>query len=224
MKSTKGLMPDWIINGFVKIIMPMVHLFVKLRLSPNFFTTLGFLITTSATVILFIDPKYVHWFGLLVLLGGICDVIDGKLARTAGRSTKFGALYDSSVDRYSEVIMFFGIAAYYVRHDSYLLSVMSFIALGGSMMVSYIRARAEGLGFTAKVGWMQRAERVVIIGFAALLNVNLFKITMFHVQNYSVTLLDLAVWTVAIFANITALQRLYYVYEMDKSQTLKEES
>jgi CDP-diacylglycerol--glycerol-3-phosphate 3-phosphatidyltransferase len=120
--------------------------------------------------------------------------------------------------------MFFGIAAYYVRHDSYLLSVMSFIALGGSMMVSYIRARAEGLGFTAKVGWMQRAERVVIIGFAALLNVDLFKITMFHVQNYSVTLLDLAIWTVAIFANVTALQRLYYVYVLDKSQTLKEES
>ncbi|RLD16869.1 CDP-alcohol phosphatidyltransferase family protein [candidate division KSB1 bacterium] len=224
MKSAKGLIPAWLTNGFVKIIMPMVHVFVKLKLSPNFFTTLGFLITTSATVVLFIDPKYIHWFGLLVLLGGICDVIDGKLARTAGRSTKFGALYDSSLDRYSEVIMFFGIAAYYVRHDSYLLSVMSFIALGGSMMVSYIRARAEGLGFTAKVGWMQRAERVVIIGFAALLNVDLFKITMFHVQNYSVTLLDLAIWTVAIFANVTALQRLYYVYVLDKSQTLKEES
>ncbi len=224
MKSAKGLMPNWIVDGFVKLIMPMVRLFVKLKLSPNFFTTLGFLITTSATVVLFIDPKYIHWFGLLVLLGGICDVIDGKLARTAGRSTKFGALYDSSLDRYSEVIMFFGIAAFYVRHDSYLLSVMSFIALGGSMMVSYIRARAEGLGFTAKVGWMQRAERVVIIGFAALLNVNLFKITMFHVQNYPVTLLDIAVWVVAIFANITALQRLYFVYESDKSQTVKEES
>ncbi len=224
MKSAKGLMPNWIVDGFVKLIMPMVHLFVKLKLSPNFFTTLGFLITTSATVVLFINTKYIHWFGLLVLLGGICDVIDGKLARTSGRSTKFGALYDSSLDRYSEVIMFFGLAAFYVRHDSYLLSVMTFIALGGSMMVSYIRARAEGLGFTAKVGWMQRAERVVIIGFAALLNVNLFKITMFHVHNYNVTLLDIAVWVVAIFANITALQRLYYVYESDKSQTLKEES
>ncbi len=224
MKSAKGLLPEWIVNGFVKLIMPMVHLFVKLKLSPNFFTTLGFLITTSATVVLFINTKYIHWFGLLVLLGGICDVIDGKLARTSGRTTKFGALYDSSLDRYSEVIMFFGLAAFYVRHDSYLLSVMTFIALGGSMMVSYIRARAEGLGFTAKVGWMQRAERVVIIGFAALLNVNLFKITMFHVHDYYVTLLDIAVWVVAIFANITALQRLYFVYESDKSQTLKEES
>ncbi len=224
MKSAKGLLPEWIVNGFVNLIMPMVHLFVKLKLSPNFFTTLGFLITTSATVVLFINTKYIHWFGLLVLLGGICDVIDGKLARTSGRTTKFGALYDSSLDRYSEVIMFFGLAAFYVRHDSYLLSVMTFIALGGSMMVSYIRARAEGLGFTAKVGWMQRAERVVIIGFAALLNVNLFKITMFHVHDYYVTLLDIAVWVVAIFANITALQRLYFVYESDKSQTLKEES
>ncbi len=223
MKSSKGLMPKWLENGFVKLLMPLVGLFVKMKLSPNFFTTLGFLITTSATVILFINLAWIHWAGLLILLGGICDVIDGKLARTAGRSTKFGALYDSSLDRYSEVIMFFGIAAYYVRQDSYLLSVMSFIALGGSMMVSYIRARAEGLGFTAKVGWMQRSERVVVIGVSALFNVSLFKITMFHVQNYWVTLLDLAIWAVAIFANVTALQRLYYVYQLDKSQTFKED-
>lgn len=223
MKSSKGLLPDWLVNGFVKLIMPMIKLFVKLNLNPNFFTTLGFLITTSATVVLLINLHWIHWAGLLILLGGICDVIDGKLARSSGKTTKFGALYDSSLDRYSEVFMFFGIAAYYVRYDSYILSIVTFAALGGSMMVSYIRARAESLGFTAKVGWMQRAERVVIIGGAALLNVNLFKMSIFHVQNYPVSLLDLAIWTVAIFANITALQRLYYVYQLSKSQTLKEE-
>jgi CDP-diacylglycerol--glycerol-3-phosphate 3-phosphatidyltransferase len=223
MKSSKGLLPDWLVNGFVKLITPAIGLFVKLNLSPNFFTTLGFLITSSATVVLFINPQWVHWFGLLVLLGGICDVIDGKLARSSGQSSKFGALYDSTLDRYSEVIMFFGIAAYYVRHDSYLLSVMTFAALGGSMMVSYIRARAEGLGLTAKVGWMQRAERVVIIGGAALLNITLFKISIFHVQDYSVTLLDVAIWVVAIFANITALQRLMYVHKNSDSQVSKEE-
>ncbi len=223
MKSSKGLLPDWLVNGFVKLITPAIGLFVKLNLSPNFFTTLGFVITSSATVVLFVNPAWVHWFGLLVLLGGICDVIDGKLARSSGQSSKFGALYDSTLDRYSEVIMFFGIAAYYVRHDSYLLSVMTFAALGGSMMVSYIRARAEGLGLTAKVGWMQRAERVVIIGGAALLNINLFKISVFHVQDYSVTLLDVAIWVVAIFANITALQRLMYVHKNSDSQVTKEE-
>jgi len=144
-------------------------------------------------------------------------MIDGKLARTSGRTTKFGALFDSSLDRYSEVIMFFGIAAYYVRHDSYLLSVMTFVALGGSTMVSYVRARAEGLGFEAKVGWMQRAERVLLIGTAALFNTGLFQIPSLNNQMHTVTLLDLAIWIVAIFANITAIQRLYFVYQLDKT-------
>ncbi len=223
MKSSNGLVPAWLQNGFVKLLTPLINIFVKLKISPNSFTVLGLLITTGATVVLFLNQKWIHWTGLLILLGGICDVIDGKLARTAGRSTKFGALFDSSLDRYSEVIMFFGIAAYYVRYDSYLLSVMTFIALGGSTMVSYVRARAEGLGFQAKVGWMQRSERVVLIGFAALFNTSLFEISIFHVTNYPVTLLDIAIWIVAILANLTALQRLFHVYKLDQSQTSKEE-
>ncbi len=218
MKKSNGLVPAWLQDGFVKLLTPLINIFVKWKINPNFFTVLGLLITTAGTVVLFLNPDWLHWTGFLILLGGICDIIDGKLARTAGRTTKFGALFDSSIDRYSEVIMFFGIAAYYVRSESYLLSIMSFIALGGSTMVSYVRARAEGLGLEAKVGWMQRPERVVLIGFAAMLNTSLFTLNSIQGNPHPVTLLDIAVWLVAILANFTAIQRLYYVYKIDKSQ------
>jgi len=219
MKTSRGLIPLWLENGFRALLDPLINVFVRMNINPNFFTVLGLVITSMGTVVLFINPAWLHWTGVLILLGGMCDMIDGKLARTSGRTTKFGALFDSSLDRYSEVIMFFGIAAYYVRHDSYLLSVMTFVALGGSTMVSYVRARAEGLGFEAKVGWMQRAERVLLIGAAAMFNFNLFPIASFAGPVHQVTLLDLAIWLVAIFSNITALQRLYYVYQLDKSNT-----
>ncbi|MGD9899177.1 MAG: CDP-alcohol phosphatidyltransferase family protein [Calditrichaceae bacterium] len=217
-EKSKSFLPKWIQDGFVGLLNPLVRLFTKWNFNPNTFTVLGLLITTSGAVVILLRPNLVSLAGGLVLLGGICDIIDGKLARTSGRETKFGALFDSSIDRYSEVIMFFGIAAYYVRGDNYLLSVMTFIALGGSTMVSYIRARAEGLGFDAKVGMMQRPERVVFIGLGAL-----FHFTLFELNGFNVTLLEIAIWAVAIFANYTAIQRMFYVYAQDRVQSRQEE-
>lgn len=212
----KGLLPAWLQKGFVNMLNPLINIFIKTKISPNTFTVWGLLITASATVLIIIDKSYIHWVGLLILIGGICDILDGKLARSAGLETRFGALFDSSVDRYSEVIMFFGIALFYVRDDNYLLSIVAFIALGGSTMVSYIRARAENLGFDAKVGLMQRPERVVFIGAGALFYYPLFNITIFHVENFPVTLLEIVIWMVAILANYTAIQRLIYAYKQDK--------
>ncbi len=221
-KGVKGFLPDWLENGFLNLLTPFVRLFSKWNINPNTFTIWGIVLTTLGTALLFIDSRFIHLTGALILLGGICDVIDGKLARMAGKVSKFGALFDSSVDRYSEVIMYFGIASFYVKADDYLLSVMTFIALGGSIMVSYVRARAEGLGFEAKVGYMQRPERVVFIGAGALFYFPLFHISIFHVENFPVTLLDIAIWAVAIFANITAIQRLRYVYLISKEQSVQD--
>jgi len=216
-KGSNGLLPNWLEQGFVNLLTPLVHLFTKWNLNPNTFTVWGLIITTAGTVVLFIDRSLINLTGFLILIGGICDVIDGKLARNSGRVTKFGALFDSSIDRYSEVIMYFGIAAFYVRSGDFLLSVMTFIALGGSTMVSYVRARAEALGFESKVGLMQRPERVVLIGAGAMFYFPLFRISMFHVSGYPVTLLDIAIWVVAFLANITAIQRLYHVYLQSKA-------
>ena len=213
----KGLLPQWIQKGFINLLSPLINLFTKWKLSPNTFTVWGLIITSLGTLAIIIDIRWISLAGLLILLGGICDIIDGKLARSSGRVTKFGALFDSSIDRYSEVIMFFGIAFYYVKQDEFLLSIITFIALGGSMMVSYIRARGEGLGFDVKVGLMQRPERVAFIGAGALLQLTLFRITIFHVVDFQVTLLEIVIWVVAIFANITAIQRLLFVYKKDRA-------
>ncbi|MFQ5583864.1 MAG: CDP-alcohol phosphatidyltransferase family protein, partial [Calditrichia bacterium] len=138
---------------------------------------------------------------VFILLGGLCDIIDGKVARKTGLSSKFGALLDSSLDRYSEVFMFLGVAIHYVKLDYNTTSTMVFLGLGGSMMVSYVRARAEGLGFSCKVGLMQRPERIVLIGLGGLLH------------NY---ILLFVVWVVAILANFTAIQRMYHVWNLER--------
>ncbi|MCB0282586.1 MAG: CDP-alcohol phosphatidyltransferase family protein [Calditrichae bacterium] len=207
-----GLFPKALVDGFVSLLSPLINISTRLNISPNFFTILGFLITVVGAAILIWRPDQINLVGLIILLGGVCDVIDGKLARNSNKVTKFGALLDSTIDRYTEVAMFFGIAAYYVKGDHYLLSVVTFAALGGSTMVSYVRARAEGLGFEAKVGLMQRPERVVSIGAGALFHYPLFSITMFYVTDFPVTLMEIAIWAVAILANVTAIQRIMHIY------------
>ncbi len=213
--KSKSLLPAWLETGFVNLLSPLVNLSVRLNMHPNTYTVLGLVLTSVSAILLVWSPVNMRWAGFFILIGGMCDVLDGKLARQSGQASRFGALFDSSIDRYSEVIMFFGIAAFYVGNKNYMLSVATFVALGGSTMVSYVRARAEALGFDAKVGFMQRPERVVFIGAGALFYYPLFPLTVFHVTDFPVTLLDIMIWFVAIFANITAIQRIMYVYKQD---------
>ena len=220
--KNRGLLPRLLQDGFVNLLTPLVRLSTYLNISPNFYTVLGLILTLIGAGLLVKDVSYVNWAGLFILLGGICDILDGKVARISNKVTKFGALFDSVIDRYSEVVMFFGIAAYYMIDDHYLLSVITFSALGGSTMVSYVRARAEGLGFDAKVGFMQRPERVVFIGLGALFHYPLFTLTIFHVTNFPVTLLQISIWMVAVFANVTAIQRIIFVYKQDSIIKSKE--
>ncbi|HID38549.1 MAG TPA: CDP-alcohol phosphatidyltransferase family protein [Calditrichaeota bacterium] len=219
---SKSILPPGLQKHFIELLKPLVSLFKHYNLNPNFFTVLGLIITALGTVLLIWDARLIRLAGLFILLGGVCDIFDGQLARMSGKVTRFGALFDSSIDRYSEVIMFFGIGAFYVGRGDYLLSVVTFSALGGSMMVSYIRARAEALGFEAKVGLMQRPERVVFMGSGALLSLPLFHLSIFHLDKFPITTLELAVWLIAIFANYTAIQRLIHAYKQDnKNQYLE---
>lgn len=203
------ILPDSIKRGYVNLISPVIDFLVKLELNPNLLTTLGLVISVVAAYLFAIGDLRIA--GILVLLGGTFDIIDGKVARATKRVTKFGALYDSTLDRYAEVIIFFGLAYYFVRQESLLTSVAVSVALGGSVMVSYIRARAEGLGFQCKVGIMQRPERIVYIGFGAL----------FHPY-----VLIFAILLVAVLANFTAIQRLYHIWtaENEKKREKLEET
>jgi len=209
-KKKIEFLPESLRDWYLNLITPATDFFIKHGVNPNFFTTVGLIISAIATYIL--ATGYLRWGGVLILLGGTFDILDGRVARATHRVTKFGALYDSTLDRYSEVMLFFGLAYYFTFFEKEwfllginipLLAVLAVsVALGGSVMTSYVRARAEGLGLECKVGIMQRSERVVYLGFGAI------------IHKYT---LVLALILIAVLANVTAIQRLYHVWKTEKS-------
>ncbi|MDQ6608981.1 MAG: CDP-alcohol phosphatidyltransferase family protein [Bacteroidota bacterium] len=213
-------------SGIYKIIDPFVKLLVKIGFTPNTVTVIGFILNIGVAVVFVMggeegnrgDLSYVGWAGGLILFAGLFDMLDGQVARLGKMSSTFGALLDSVLDRYSELFMFLGICYYLVAHHYFVSSLVAFIGLVGSMMVSYTRARAEGLGIECKGGLMQRPERVVLVGTSALAcglisnyiggNYKLFvKGIPFHLfETMSIFTIPLTV--LAILTNITAYQRL----------------
>jgi CDP-diacylglycerol---glycerol-3-phosphate 3-phosphatidyltransferase len=200
-------------TGYAKAIHPLIQLLTRWNMHPNTFTTLGFVISCISTYFMAVGMFRIA--SLLVLFAGVFDTIDGKLARDSGKVSRFGALYDSTLDRYSEVFLFFGMAYYFIEHDMYLSSVAVAVALGGSLMVSYIRARAEGLGFECKVGILQRPERLILIALGGLINVILSFGGRIHIHT-----LVLAVWIIAILSNVTAVVRMVHVWREDQGTRL----
>jgi CDP-diacylglycerol--glycerol-3-phosphate 3-phosphatidyltransferase len=196
--SNRRLIPQSLQDHFIKSLTPLTALFSKWGLNPNFFTVAGIIITSVGAAICVMG--HIRLAGMLILIGGFCDTIDGSLARTTGKASRLGALFDSVVDRYSEFIMYLGIGVYFINFDDYSSAAGTFLALCGSFMVSYARARAESLGFEAKLGFMQRPERIVLIGLGALIHIASFKI---------------AIWLVAILSNFTALQRIRIAFKQD---------
>ena len=196
--TNRRLLPERLQNKFLRLLDPLVRALAKRKIHPNSLTLAGFVITCMAAVAL--SKGSLRTGGLLILLGGLCDGIDGNLARSTGKTTRFGALLDSVIDRYSEFVMFLGIAAYFIMLKNYFILIVTFIALCGSIMVSYTRARAESLGFESKAGMTQRAERIVFLGLGALIHPMVFK---------------LSIWLVAILSNITALQRLRHAAKQE---------
>jgi phosphatidylglycerophosphate synthase len=188
----------------IRVLSPVTNALVRARVHPNLITTLGFLVTVSAG--LAFDQGWVRMAGLLVLLGGVFDIFDGRVARETGLASAFGSFYDSTLDRISEIVVFLGLLSLYNDYRLELGDVGMIytvaLAMAGSLMVSYTRARAEGLGLDCKIGWMQRPERIVLIGLAALL----FG-TMWQGLVLKVVLIAMAVLT-----NFTAFQRIVWVY------------
>ena len=143
------------------------------------------------------------WAGVVLFIGGSCDVLDGHLARITDQKSVFGALLDSTLDRYAEIVVFIGIVTYYLYNAppdplNEVWVIVAVTGLTGSLMVSYVRARAEGLGQECKVGLMQRPERVICLGVGALLG------EMF---------LSVALVLIAVVSNLTAVLRLYHIWK-----------
>jgi CDP-diacylglycerol--glycerol-3-phosphate 3-phosphatidyltransferase len=212
--------------GIYKVIDPFVKVLIKLGLTPNAVTSIGFVLNIGVAVIFIIggeegnrgDLSYIGWAGGLILFAGLFDMLDGQVARLGNMKSTFGALYDSVLDRYSELVMFFGICYYLVAQHYFLSSIFAFIALIGSMMVSYVRARAEGLGIECKGGLMQRPERVVTIGLFAIIcgvssqyiggNYKLYAPGIRYHVFETMSIFTIPITILAVLTNITAFNRL----------------
>jgi len=170
------------------------ELVAKTRISPNIVTALGLLVALVTAWVLSTG----HFFlgGFLVLVSGAFDMLDGAVARISGRSTRFGAILDSTFDRLSEAALFLGLLAYYANQGSFQEVVLVGAALVGSMLTSYVRARAEGLGLKCEVGLFTRPERVILLAIGLIFNQML-----------------VILWIIAVLSNLVAWQRLFYVWQ-----------
>jgi CDP-diacylglycerol--glycerol-3-phosphate 3-phosphatidyltransferase len=212
--------------GIYRVIDPFVKVLIKMGLTPNAVTLIGFILNIGVAVIFIVggeegnrdDLTYVAWAGGLILFAGLFDMLDGQVARLGNMKSVFGALFDSVLDRYSELVMFFGICYYLVAQHYLLSSIFAFIALIGSMMVSYVRARAEGLGIECKGGLMQRPERVITIGIFALIcgissnyiggDYKLFVPGIRYHVFETMSFFTIPITIMAVLTNVTAFNRL----------------
>ncbi len=173
----------------------LAQLFISLGVSPNTLTVAGFFGMCLIAVV--IAAGYEAVGGGLIILAGLFDAVDGTLARATGRVTKFGAFLDSTLDRWADGVLLFAITVRGVVYQNPLLIYLAVLALIGSLLVSYTRARAEGLGASVKEGWFTRFERMVVLVAGLVLTAWLGPIA-----------LTIAVAILAVFANITAVQRV----------------
>jgi CDP-diacylglycerol---glycerol-3-phosphate 3-phosphatidyltransferase len=196
-------------RGYLRVIEPVADWLVRLRVHPNTITTFGTLCTLVAGAIF--ASGHIRTGGWFLGLTALFDVLDGTVARRTGRSSVFGAFYDSTLDRVSDGFLMGGLVVFYAInpvHTSDVMLVITLLGLIGTFLTSYTRARAEGLGLDAKVGMLQRPERITLLSapqafFGLALNG--------WVLAFIVTLLSVTAW-------ITAVQRMLYVYRTTTAQ------
>ena len=197
------LLGHWVRDWLMWVIGPMERAFVRAGLSPDVFNFLGALLGLAAGVAFATgDFALAGW---LVLLGGAADIFDGRIARARGLANKYGEFLDSTLDRFSETFAYTGLALR-LSHTPWM-ALATVLALGGSMLVSYTRAKGEALGVSCKGGIMQRAERLVLLALAALLDATVCARTGWHPG----TLLALAVTAIGVGSLGTAAYRTSYI-------------
>ncbi|NOX20526.1 MAG: CDP-alcohol phosphatidyltransferase family protein [Nitrospirae bacterium] len=144
---------------------PLEPIAKRIRITPNFFTVAGFVVTTAAATTIVFNPRI---GGILILAGGAFDILDGVVARTNGKVTEFGAFLDSVLDRYSDAFVFLAIALYLYLQGDNIGALLSIGTMVGAFLISYARARAEGLGIDCHTGLMERPERVILTSIACI--------------------------------------------------------
>lgn len=185
--SIRDTLAGWIIK-------PLAPILRRSRVTPNSLTLIG--LVTNGMAAGAIATKHFLLGGFLILFSGLFDLLDGALARLTRKATPFGALLDSTADRVSEAVLFLGLLVVFVRESSVFEVLLIFLAMIGSFLISYIRARAEGLGVECQVGLFSRAERVIVLALGLIFNQVLIALAI---------LVGLSFFTVG--------QRLVYVWQ-----------
>jgi CDP-diacylglycerol--glycerol-3-phosphate 3-phosphatidyltransferase len=180
---------DQMRHRFKGILDPMGVFLNHLGLMPNTMTIIGLL--GNVVGAFFLAQGYMTLGGILILLMGPVDALDGTMARLRGEASEFGAFVDSVTDRYSELVIFAGLLYYFSQQTNKLAILLVFLAAAGSVLVSYVRARAQSLGLETKVGILTRMERYLVLAPSLLLNIPFWGLLI-----------------IAVLANITAIQRI----------------
>ncbi len=174
---------------------PIARLISATNISPNVLTVIGFFLMVGVAFVLAQGRFFLG--GVLITIFAIFDAIDGTLARMTKRTSRFGAFLDSTLDRFSEAVIFFGLFVYYLSQSQSMELILIYATVVGSLMVSYARARAEGIGVPLKDGLFTRFERIFLLVVGLLFNI-----------------LTPVLWILAIFTNLTAVQRMYVVWQI----------
>lgn len=190
--TRKKTFTDYLRLWFKWVLDPLARLFLRLGLTPNMVTMLGLLGNTVGAY--FLARGEFLTGGLLVAVMTPIDALDGTMARLRGEASDWGAYVDSVSDRYAELIIYSGLLYHFLTVGDILGGMLTFGAAAGSVLVSYVKARAEGLGYEAKVGILTRAERYIVLAPALVFN-----------------FVYIGLGILAVFANITAVQRIFYV-------------
>ncbi|MBC8336354.1 MAG: CDP-alcohol phosphatidyltransferase family protein [Anaerolineales bacterium] len=191
-KVEKETLTDRLRSLFKWVLDPIGAFLNRLGLTPNTITILG--LVGNMVGAFFLAKGNMLWGGLMVLIMWPIDALDGTMARLRGEPSDFGGFVDSVTDRYSELVIYGALLFYFLGQGDTVAAMLVFAAASGSILVSYTRAKAEGLGFEAKIGALTRVERYFVLAPGLIFN---FPI--------------IAMWIIAILANFTALQRIWYV-------------
>ncbi|HEY7034655.1 MAG TPA: CDP-alcohol phosphatidyltransferase family protein [Thermomicrobiales bacterium] len=186
------------VRGYVLVIGGAI---ARLGLTANMLTVIGLVLNAAVAAV--IASGHPRWGGAFLLVASAFDMLDGAVARSTGTTSKFGGFLDSTLDRYSESVVFLGVLIFLLdTDDAKTGSILVFIATVGSLMISYARARAEALGWKASVGLVARPERVLLLALCLLIDRPLW-----------------ALWALAILTHVTAATRIVHVWRLSRAET-----
>lgn len=199
------MLGDWLRRHTVWVVNPIAAVISRWGVPPNWLTVVG--LVANVVVAMLIARANLTAAGVLAIVASLFDAFDGALARVSGQTTPFGAFLDSTLDRFSEAAIYLGLLLYYADRNQQLQIILIYATIVGSLMVSYARARAEGLGLKCEVGLLTRAERMFLL-----------------IAGLTTGVMSWMLWPLALLTNVTVIQRVTHVWRLthtlDQSATL----